>query len=305
MRSYRRPAFTLVELLVVIAIIGILVGLLLPAVQAAREAARRMQCTNNLKQMSLAIHNYHDTFKKLPPGGITPGTCCNTQSYINWAIAILPYVEQANLLAQYDQNKTNEHPNNVAVVQQIVSLYSCPSDPFGTLLQRPASSATAIGNYRHGSYRGSSGWISRANCYFDSDQWLASGCPEAHKGMFFSVGRNLQGIGLGAISDGTSNTLAIGEYTTKTSTNRGTFWAYPYTSYAMSSMTLSSAQLIPDYDRSCALGGICKRGFGSMHTGGLNFSLGDGSVRFISNNTDMQILCNAATIANGEVSQLE
>ncbi|HUP81374.1 MAG TPA: DUF1559 domain-containing protein, partial [Pirellula sp.] len=302
---HRRPAFTLVELLVVIAIIGILVGLLLPAVQAAREAARRMQCTNNLKQVTLAIHNYHDTFKKLPPGGITPGACCSAQSYVNWAIAILPYVEQANLLTQYDQNKTNEHPNNVAVVQQIVNLYSCPSDPIGTLLEKPASSATTIGNYRHGSYRASAGWISRSNCYFDSEQWLASGCPEAHKGMFFSVGVNLKGIGLGAISDGTSNTLAIGEYTTKTTTTRGTFWAYPYTSYAMGSMTLSSAQLIPDYDRSCALGGICKRGFGSMHTGGLNFSLGDGSVRFISNNTDMQILCNAATIANGEVSQLE
>lgn len=305
MRAYGRSGFTLVELLVVIAIIGVLVGLLLPAVQAAREAARRMQCSNNLKQVTLAIHNYHDTFGKLPPGGITPGVCCGTQSYINWAIAILPFIEQKNLQDRYDMSRPNEHANNAFVREQIVNVFSCPSDPYATLLERPASSATAIGNYRHGSYRGSSGWISRGNCYFDSEQWKASGCPESHKGMFFSVGLHLSGIGIGAITDGTSNSLAIGEYTTKTQTNRGTFWAYPYTSYSMSSMYLSSAQLIPDYTRSCAMGGVCKRGWGSLHPGGLHFSFGDGSVRFISSSTDMQVLCNAATIANGEATQIE
>ncbi len=305
MRSNRMLGFTLVELLVVIAIIGVLVGLLLPAVQAAREAARRMQCSNNLKQMTLAVHNYHDTFKKLPPGGITPGACCAAQSYVNWALAILPFIEQKNLQDRYDMTRTNENANNAFVREQIVPVFGCPSDPTATLLERPASGATALGNYRHGSYRGCSGWISRGNCYFDSDQWKASGCPESHKGMFFSVGSNLSGIGFGAITDGTSNTLAIGEYTTKTQTNRGTFWAYAYTSYSMSSMYLSSAQLIPDYDRSCALGGVCKRGWGSMHPGGLQFSYGDGSVRFISSSTDMQLLCNAATIGNGEATQVE
>ena len=97
MRSFvKRRGFTLVELLVVIAIIGILVGLLLPAVQAAREAARRMQCGNNLKQMGLAFHNYADANKRFPPGNITDGPCCGTLSHTVWSVAILPYLEQSN-----------------------------------------------------------------------------------------------------------------------------------------------------------------------------------------------------------------
>ena len=105
-------AFTLVELLVVIAIIGILVALLLPAIQTAREAARRTQCSNNLKQMGLAAHNYHDTFNCFPPGAITDGPCCGAKSRINWAIALLPYMEQSTLYDDYDHDANNEDPSN-------------------------------------------------------------------------------------------------------------------------------------------------------------------------------------------------
>jgi len=111
-RSKQRRAFTLVELLVVIAIIGILVALLLPAVQAAREAARRAQCSNNLKQMGLAAHNYHDTFRSFPPGAITDGPCCSAKSRVNWAIALLPYMEQTSLYDEYDHDANNEDPTN-------------------------------------------------------------------------------------------------------------------------------------------------------------------------------------------------
>ena len=97
-----RRGFTLVELLVVIAIIGILVALLLPAVQAAREAARRTQCTNNLKQLGLAVHNYENTNKELPPGGLTPTGGSYGHS---WWVRILPYIEQGNVYDKFDQRK--------------------------------------------------------------------------------------------------------------------------------------------------------------------------------------------------------
>src|SRR5205809_6236869 len=97
-----RRGFTLIELLVVIAIIAILIGLLVPAVQKVRDAAARSQCQNNLKQIATALHNYHDANKKFPYGGVTNGPCCGTQSGPNWAVFLLPYIEQGNLYKQYD-----------------------------------------------------------------------------------------------------------------------------------------------------------------------------------------------------------
>src|ERR1044072_6476691 len=122
-----RRGFTLVELLVVIAIIGVLVALLLPAVQAAREAARRSTCTNNLRQLAVALHKHPDVRNTLPPGGTYYGVCCTPATYTTWTIEILPYIEQQSLYQQYRQDEQNTSTNNNLVGQQRIKSHECPS----------------------------------------------------------------------------------------------------------------------------------------------------------------------------------
>src|SRR5437763_3681668 len=136
--SLRRPAFTLIELLVVIAIIAVLIGLLLPAVQKVREAAARMSCSNNLKQIGLALHNYHDANGTFPsgteercPSNIAFGSNAGCTYYANWSISILPYIEQGNLANLYDFTKPNYmpgYPQNMVAVQTQIKVFQCPSD---------------------------------------------------------------------------------------------------------------------------------------------------------------------------------
>src|SRR5213080_4712926 len=134
-----RRGFTLVELLVVIAIIGVLVALLLPAVQQAREAARRMTCTNNLKQIGIALHNHHDVKLNFPPGALNTGHN-GTPVYTTWTVEILPFMEQQALFQQYRQDLFNSDPiNRINVGQQRMVPYECPSDPVRFKLEPPAS----------------------------------------------------------------------------------------------------------------------------------------------------------------------
>lgn len=326
-RNKRRiRGFTLIELLVVIAIIAVLIALLLPAVQQAREAARRSQCLNNLKQIGIAMHNYADTNKCFPPGNITMGACCSSTSRIIWPISILPWVDQGNLGAQYNYSQDTEAPVNQFVRTQKVPIYNCPSDRIsGQLLVPDSGPATNTPNiqFMTSSYRGMGGvgYQGAGDSYayrrqWDSSDMLDPAALSTKRGVLHWVGsptspptaNKYQPVKISDILDGTSNTLMVGEYTTVTTPRRTTFWAYGYTSFALSCATPESRTLIADYDKCVAQGDSnpCKRAWGSLHGGGvIQFLKCDGSVSAISPNIDMKVYSAASTIAGGEAAQLQ
>jgi prepilin-type N-terminal cleavage/methylation domain-containing protein len=327
--------FTLVELLVVIAIIGTLVAMLLPAVQAAREAARRSSCTNNLRQIASAVQMYHDAHSAFPPGGISPGPCCSVENYTSWMIQILPFLEQRTLYDQYAQGEANESRVNQPVVTQFVAAYSCPSD-----IQRSTPSVPDTGvamvksqklRYMPGSYRGVGGKSDGLNGWWDlvppgdlrGLRYAYEKLPRRWRGVFHVVDDKLHPERGAAVRDGLSNTLMVGESTTRPSKRfvaassddvfnplgRRTFWAYTYGSYNRSDVVPQSRTLLGDYDRCTSLGGVgefdpCSRAWGSFHGDVLNFVLCDGSVHSFSLSVDMHIFSDAASIAGREYAPL-
>lgn len=187
--SFRRRAFTLVELLVVIAIIGVLVALLLPAVQAAREAARRSQCSNNLKQLGLGLHNFESTYQKLPGGGISP------TSDLSMLVQLLPFIEQQAIFDRFDLTVHNyEGVNPTASAVQVKTLI-CPSDAFPD-----RSKAIGWTSYHpnSGSWMPINGWDGIVG---PSRDWT----PPSPQGL------KLPALTFGQISDGLSNTAALAE----------------------------------------------------------------------------------------------
>jgi prepilin-type N-terminal cleavage/methylation domain-containing protein/prepilin-type processing-associated H-X9-DG protein len=315
----QKRGFTLIEVLVVIAIIGLLVALLLPAVQAAREAGRKSQCQNNLKQLGLAIMYYHDVYASLPPGNVTKtagicygdgqsgGTGWPSDDGANWALSILQFIEQDGLYNAYDFGDFNEAGQNRSVRETIVPVYVCPSDVDTDQLGVPASGPACAGalnlTYRPGSYRAVTG-ASDGISFLDSAQ--LGTFVRTNRGPIHTIGvLNYTTENYKDITDGLSNTLLVGERTTTTDLSFRTFWAYAYAHYSLSSVTPQSRILLSDYDACVAAGGTggsmpCRRGWGSLHLGGINFLKCDGSVHFFPVSVDMQLLSSLATIAAGE-----
>ena len=309
-----RRAFTLIELLVVIAIIAVLIGLLLPAVQKVRDAAANSQCKNNLKQLGLAVHNYEAAKGVLPYGArCTAASVC----YDNWAIAILPFIEQANLGNLYDPNKVNEDPANNTVRSTFVKLFDCPSDPSGFTAINPSSGNGSGLLYMPSNYKGSEG-VSDGTSYWDRWDNAATLVNAGKRSLLGALHVTQQNVGLNAerivtILDGTSNTLLAGEYTTTTLPVHRAFWAYSYWECSLGAVSQNPAggqasyTLLPNFTECAALeanasSSACKRGWSSLHAGGINFVMCDGSVRGIPRSIDTKILENLATIAGGEAN---
>jgi len=311
----RAGGFTLVELLVVIAIIGTLMALLLPAVQMAREAGRRASCINNLRQIGIAIHHYHEVNGAFPPGGMSPGPCCSADNYTSWTIQILPFLEQKALYDTYDQFEANESRLNQPIVQTFVPVYSCPSDINPKQLDIPFSGPAHDFKlkYRAGAYRGMGGRADPAVfAYWDVARKMDP--PRKWRGVFHVVDKKFQPESFACVSDGLSNTIMVGEYCTRQSKLKAyrslrTYWAYTHGSYNRSDAVPESRTLLPDYDRCAEMGGQgdfepCNRAWGSFHPEVVNFLLADASVHTFTVTMDMNVFAEAATIAGKEFAPL-
>jgi len=320
-KKRHRFGFTLIELLVVIAIIAVLIALLLPAVQAAREAARRSQCTNNLKQIGIAVHNYHDVNGSFPPGGIASGACCNAPNFTTWTISILPHMEAGPLVNAYNFSLPNDMgEENTTVTRSFVNTFTCPSDLNTERLETPASfggGATTTLQYAPGSYRtvgGASIPDVSGDAYWDNGSVTGQGAraPMNWRGAMHVIRIDNDQLGvesMASILDGTSNTMMVSEFHNRNNNRRRTFWAYTYTSYNNSTATPYTFALGADYNacvtasnEALGIDNPCKRGFGSLHSGGFNALKADGSVIFVKNTVNLRgVFMPLATIQGGEI----
>ena len=278
-----RVGFTLVELLVVIAIIGVLVALLLPAVQAAREAARRMQCSNNLKQIGLAFHNYHDANKKLPRAqeygnsNASPGTLPGW----GWSAYIMPYIEGNAAFDQIDFDELMFKGNHPELLANPVAFALCPSDntePVRAHFPGP----TTIPLQAASSYAVSAG-------PFDMDRRIYSGYPQRMRGCFFYN----EGVEFREITDGLSNTIFAGEISFKESLavdsrriDWNGFWYGRYDQRSSRGGAWYVLSLNRGAKRRMNIPGtaeaVLRTAFFGSHPGGVQFLFGDGAVRYVA-----------------------
>jgi prepilin-type N-terminal cleavage/methylation domain-containing protein len=323
--THVRRAFTLIELLVVIAIIAILIGLLLPAVQKVRAAAARMACSNKLKQLALACHNYENANSKLPPAGVGYGWCIVSGPYagdsqvlnLNGLVLLLPYIEQDNLFKKlntqsaFGNQKTGyccsyvgntngalvgdaTTNGNGAQMATAIQSFLCPSDS-GNILQGPGA-AYGPGGSLDGA-KTNYDFVTSTND-FNCNYWRAA--PGSARYIF---GEN-SGTRMTDITDGTSNTFMLGETTRTVYNGRTASWGYR--GWVMTGIdpragindwTFTGITPVPGQ-----LGSWGRAG--SLHTGGCHFAMGDASVRFVRETTGAGPLTQAAMMSDGSVTTL-
>lgn len=305
-QNLRRIGFTLIELLVVIAIIAILIALLVPAVQKVREAAARSQCQNNLKQLGLAVHGYHDVYKMLPQNASpnTYGYDDNGKSW-SWLSQILPYIEQNALYNQGSLNLTpSQRPtfNTAKVVHSSqVPVFLCPADSSSQKKSTDRANGSTSEGCGSTNYKGVAGsnwcWGTYTNTGLSGD---CNGLDNGDGIFFRSDDRRTMTL-LG-IRDGTSNTFMIGEDIMEMDTHCG----WPRSNYATGTcaIPLNNALLPgqPGFNQPWNWPEVYS--FRSLHTNGANFCLADGTVRFVSQTIDLPTYRALATIKGQESVQL-
>jgi prepilin-type N-terminal cleavage/methylation domain-containing protein/prepilin-type processing-associated H-X9-DG protein len=311
----RRRGFTLIELLVVVAIIGMLVALLLPAVQAAREAARRLQCINNLKQMGLALHHYHEVHGVFPPGGYGGGLSSpvlwNNPTIVarrlsSWGSAILPYLEQAPLYHQINQSFWYVQPENTTAGGTVVQAYLCPSNPAASLFKPNGDNANSP-PFARNDYAGNYG--ERAlRCFPDRgcQNSYAEGGDASGRGVIMPQGTIV--VSVREISDGTTNTIVLGEapealhglwighknfldQSAPLNARYGRGASSPWQSCQAPNKSPNIGKLGCDFGQE----------FHSHHPGGANFLFADGSARFVKETLAPRTLAALLSRKGGEI----
>jgi prepilin-type N-terminal cleavage/methylation domain-containing protein/prepilin-type processing-associated H-X9-DG protein len=322
----RRIGFTLIELLVVIAIIAVLIGLLFPAVQKVRDAAARFQCQNNLKQLGLALHNYHDVYNKIPPGGRGPVHVVEpvgTESNHCWAYRLLPFIEQQNLFRNDQPNLPGYYWGNPSIAKNYPAHY--------------AALTTSVKTYRCPVSRHSDHGQMYAAAFTDPDQTYDDFATMEYVGIAGSDRRLKNGKPIGGMlymnsdlkltdaTDGTSNTMVIGEYSGTTAQQHfnayqsttdntttwdlgydddgGNCWSWKTIAYPPNGPYFFNPGYPPPLDCGTPLlsTSICKNSLKSPHAGGVNVLYLDGSVHFVPNTIDMTVYKNLADRADGLV----
>jgi prepilin-type N-terminal cleavage/methylation domain-containing protein/prepilin-type processing-associated H-X9-DG protein len=312
--SRRRAAFTLIELLVVIAIIAILIGLLLPAVQKVREAAARISCTNNLKQVGLGLYNYESAFRSFPTS-----TRPAVGPRVSWTISLLPYIEQGNLGRSYDVTQNWDAPANLPLTSTPIKIFQCPSAPQPNRLdgdpQPPAVWAPIVAVTDYAAVTG-------------VDPTLAALYPGQIQALPGILIRNDVAT-IAAVTDGLSNTIMLAESAGRPQVYRrgqsfgsppaervnGGGWARPASDFDVKGSTPDGVSVPGSCPLNCTNGldtgshGFPDPVYGTngtseayaFHPGAANMLLGDGSVRLVNANINIVLFASLATRAGGEV----
>jgi len=306
--SHGRQAFTLIELLVVIAIIGVLIGLLLPAVQKVREAAARLKCQNNLKQIGLALHDYYDANQKFPPGANNHFDADGEVDRRSWALFLLPFVEQEALYKSIEafMAQGNPYPVYAPNNKTVIPVYMCPSDPTSPKTITGGSSDPTNQQGFHGNY------VTCAGSEFFNPVRPSGSRSRGDdlNGMFYAYSHTK----IDEVTDGTSNTLMTGEVILRPDVTGHDVLGRYYNDAGQGTVCFSTYYppntQVPDRHQYCqsiprspctATDTDKVVSLRSFHSGGVNVGLADGSVRFISDDVNPNTYKGLGSRDGGEV----